>query len=537
LDNELTAKKEIGIKDFSFLSSPGVLGNYLECELTHIFVIERKTNHAYHYYAVCSYEEFIENDASLRDNHITEKLVKINENYSLGIQQIRLSLEESRGIFNQLCEKRFQFRNHTVILPDTMQLLPKVYVPSLFGYDGVQVNKALKPNFWGSKYILEFISIETPFSSFFSASDFDKINGEISKLISINLSMVNDRISSFIFQFPITLISVDSGISNDWCKAVLSMKVHPKLSLSSTNDIHTIVKTKLDDTTTGFNAYNGIFDHLEMNLGDSNNLELMVFNTTNAIIYEHSSVNFFRSYNIISNVSLQNAEPRIIMHPDGSSTEINLVSNRLRMTTSSEKYYDSRTKERITRNEIINHSGDFQNFYPGERDKALHYIRGKLNDFAGSSSEIWLWDPFLRHQDIMETLYYVEQSGICMKCITSYRKIKSYKEEYKDYLSFINSEKEKFLKQKNLGINLEVRAVHNNIGFSFHDRFLFFIPSYTEEIPRVYSLGTSVNSLGTTHHLIMQTVYPKNIVNAFHELWQNLNDNEESLVIKLPEGK
>jgi hypothetical protein len=297
------------------------------------------------------------------------------------------------------------------------------------------------------------------------------------------------------------------------------------------------VKTKLDDTTTGFNLFNGIFDNLELALGDSNNLELLVLNKSNAIIYKNSLVNFLRDVNISGGLSMQNAEPRIITHKDGNTTEITLVNYDLGVRTGGGNYYDSRTNERVINNKIINHGGDFQNFYPGEEKKALEYIRKRLDRYAGSSTEIWLWDPFLGFQNIIETLYYIDIINIPMKCITSYREIKSYDKEYKDYLSFRNSERDKFLSQKNLGINLEFRAVYENTGFNFHDRFLFFIPNEPDKIPIVYSLGTSVNSLGKKHHLIMQTVYPRNIVNAFQELWQKLTSDKESLIIKLPEGK
>ena len=534
LEDELTVKKELGIKDFSLLSCPGILGNYLECELTHIFIIERKTNNLYHYYAVCSYEEFQENDESLRDNSLTEKLTAVNEEYSLGIKQIRLSLEESKDIFSQLCEKKFSFKEHTVIIPNTMQLLPKTHVPSMFGYDGVQLNKILKPNFWGDRYILEFISIETPFKNF-SAVDFEKANAEILKHVPINLALVNDRIGSFIFQFPVTLISADSGISQDWCKATLSMKIHPQLSHQ--DQVCTIVKTKLDDTITGFNSFIGVYEKLELDLGDSKNLELLVFNTKNAVVYKHSMVNFLRDVDISIGTSIQNAEPRVIIHEDGSTTEIALADYGLGVNTGKNNYYNSRINNRVIHNDIINHGGEFQNFYQNERDKALNYVREKLNDYSASSSEIWLWDPFLRFKDIINTLYYVRAINMPMKCIASFRKDNPDDEKYEDYLFLRNSERGKFLTQKNLGINLEFRAVHDNIGNNLHDRFLFFIPKDAERIPVVYSLGTSVNSLGRSHHLIMQTVYPRNIVTAFQELWQQLENDEESLVIKLPEGK
>jgi hypothetical protein len=100
LTSESITKNEMGIKDFSLLSAPGVLGNYLECELTHIFLVERKTHSCYHYFALFSYEEFLEKDKSLRDISLTDKLIRINNNYSLGIKKIRLSLSESKDMFN-----------------------------------------------------------------------------------------------------------------------------------------------------------------------------------------------------------------------------------------------------------------------------------------------------------------------------------------------------------------------------------------------------------------------------------------------------
>jgi hypothetical protein len=299
------------------------------------------------------------------------------------------------------------------------------------------------------------------------------------------------------------------------------------------------VYTKLDNLITGFNTYNSIFTNIELSIGDSNNIEILVFNMDNGILYKHFMGNFFgqRDINISGGLTIQNAEPRIIQHKNGETSKITLLNYGLFGKSSSAKYYDSRTKERIILNDILNHSGDFQNFYPGQQKEALEYVRERLNNFSTQSSEIWIWDPFLRHNDILETLYYVEMIGIPMKCITSFRKIKSHKEEYKNYTTFKNKEKKKFLKHKNIGINLEFRAVYNDIGFSFHDRFLFFIPNEADKIPKVYSLGTSINNLGTTHHLIMQTVYPRNIVIAFQELWQKLLNDEGTLIIKLPEEK
>lgn len=51
------------------------------------------------------------------------------------------------------------------------------------------------------------------------------------------------------------------------------------------------------------------------------------------------------------------------------------------------------------------------------------------------------------------------------------------------------------------------------------------------EKPRVWSIGTSINSLGKKHHIIQSVEHPQIIVDAFEELWDEL-DSEECLVWK-----
>ena len=200
---ERTAKKEMAINDFSLLSEFGIIGHYIECELTHIFLFERKTSLFHHYFAVCSYEEFKEPDISIRDNKISEKLVEVNENFSLGIIQKRISFDESNYIFTQLCSGSFSLGTTTVLMSKNLQLLPKAHIPAYWDGIGVTLQNVLKPNFFGDTYIIEFLSLENPFLNTLTALDFDKVNINISKLIKLDLSSVNDRIGSFIFQFPI----------------------------------------------------------------------------------------------------------------------------------------------------------------------------------------------------------------------------------------------------------------------------------------------------------------------------------------------
>lgn len=555
LHAELIAKKEIGKKDFQLLSELGTIGFYEECELTHIYLIEEpKIFH--HYYALITFEEFTEPDKNNREKKITSELFRINNKFKLGIVQKRISLEESSDIFNQLCKGSYEFQKINFKMPEDMQLLPKTQIPSLWGYSDPMVNKILKPNLWGDKYILEFSALNNPFISIFNSNELEKINNKINELITINLSSVYDRIGSFIFQFPITVASAHSGITRDWTNTKLSLSLHSLFK--EEKNLLSVVTTKLDDVVTGHHSIQGKYFEKELEIGDSNNLEFKVFNTTNGIIYKHSMGNFIRNFSLNMGVSSQNSEPRTVIDYQGKTHEIHLSSYSISNSSGKRNYYDSRTKQRIVQNDILNKSGRFLNVRNGERARALTFIKEQITEKSASCSEIWLWDPFLDDRDILDTIYYANSSEIKMKCITSYKKYKDKIDERNEYNTkkllnlfirsffFRNTGKKSYLKFKeeikrglinnsnNLYVDLDFRAVHDNFGFDFHDHFLFFIPKDTEELPNVFSLGTSVNGLGKSHHLIQQTLDPRNIIETFNELWKLLN-NDESRIIKLPE--
>jgi hypothetical protein len=273
-------------------------------------------------------------------------------------------------IFNQLCCGSLTFKGKKIIIPQDIQLLPKTHIPNLWGHSGAMISKILKPNFLGDRYILEFISLETPLKNSLEPHDFEKINTKILEHLSIDLSSMYDRSGSFIFQFPITLVSGNAGISSDWCKSHLSMDVHQ--SFTKSEELCSMVTTKLDDIVTGFSIFDGLFENLELDIGDSNNLEFKVVNKKNGLIYVNSMRNFARGFNM--HVGSQNSEPRIIKNSNGENTEIELFSYDLSKRTNRIDY-NYRTNKRILNNEIISKSGHFKNFYSGQRDEVLGYIR------------------------------------------------------------------------------------------------------------------------------------------------------------------
>lgn len=267
-------------------------------------------------------------------------------------------------------------------------------------------------------------------------------------------------------------------------------------------------------------------------------------------------VNFIRGFNMSMSIGSQNSEPRTFTDSEGTQVSIPLFSRGPSSNTEVPRY-DTRTRQRIYQNEIYEKSGRFLSVKKGQREKAMDFVHQLLKEFSSNSTEVWLWDPYLQFDDIISILYYVQIQDVKFKCITSFKKNKDkiddpvdiprkklirllWKSFFKKtdkvdrFEEFRKIQKNGFLgNSNNLGVQLEFRASHDNVGFGFHDRFLFFIPESIEQLPTVFSLGASVNSLGKSHHLMQQTLDPRNIVATFEELWETLN-RDDSVIIQIP---
>jgi hypothetical protein len=537
---EADAKKALAVKDFDLLSTPGILGDYKECELTHIYLIENDKNKLLHYYAVLSYEEFIVPDNKLKELFLTQSPITINKKYKIGIKQSRVSFEKAREIFKQLCGNNLIIDGTSFNTAELLTAFPKTHIPALWKNTTALLQKVLKPNFWGDNYIIEFFSNQNPFNGLLFEKDFVKVNEEIKKYISIDLDSINDRIGSFIFQFPITLIKATGRPTNDWCNAMLSVSTYPPFKQN--DNITTIISTHFDDLITGYNTFDGICENQIIEVGDSRDFELLVTNKQNKLIYHHFKGNFMRYFNISGNIGIHNSEPRIFKNSDGEEIHINLFSNGFSTGSKSDGDYAERIRKRMQHNDIIKMNSQFRIFNK-QRKKALSYVKELIQSNSSQSSEIWMLDPYLQSQDIIDTLYYLSLFDVKLKCITSYKKSRllfdsdekneGNKSDVYYFNKFKSNQKEYLLSHSNnLGIILEFRTTHDTNGFNFHDRFLFFIPKDTEAFPTVYSLGTSINSLGKAHHIIQRIPDSRKLVHTFQELWELLN-HETDQIIKL----
>ena len=542
--NIKSEKQKCANDDFELLLSAENIAFYSSCEINQVFLYRKADKKFINYFTLFCFEEIDTIDN--KSKYLLPNLEKIDENYTLGIVQKRISIDAAKQAFDDIQKGEMNFDGQCDISKKFV-LIPKVYCPSLCTNSSVFLNYVLKPNYWGDNYIIEFFDEAKDFfpDNSESRAKYEKINKIIKsvKEINIDLEKVYDRIGNIIFQFPITVLKANVISEKDSISLRIVSSSHPKVQ--NIKNIHVEASASFDNIISGFfeKDVQGLNFSEVLKVGDDNNIKTRISDKNNGLILYNSEVNFIKYFHIGGKFGIQYSEPRTVTSSYGTKMEIELFSSDDFGNKISQKHYFDRILKRNRNNEIISKSGDYKLFKGKQRSEALDYIRTKLRN-CSEVKEICLWDPYLTAADILDTLYF-ENTGIPFRCITSYQNARKLiqsntKSVFTKLFSWIKARKEKmsfeiFCKQQsnyfdthsnNLRVRLKFLAQHDRYGWKFHDRFLIFVPYDLTDMPDVYSLGTSVNILGSNHHIIQKVTNPREIYNNFEELWKLLDNGK-----------
>ena len=547
---------------FDYLLNSNIMGFYKSCEVTVVFISDKSNKDTYYnFYTIACFSE-IDINASGEDRNpkrVYNELKKINDNYSLGIKRYRISIADSKDFFRNLQAKKYTISKDNIKLLNDLVLIPKAYVSKEIAHYPPIINKIIKPNYYGGSYIIEFFDNHKIIKDHFRKTELDIIYELIknSPDFTIDISNVPDRIGNVIFQFPITNYSFEVVHVNKVEKKLEGVEVRLNCcdKIDENLGMQIIAKSSLDDVITDYKVMQCSFidNNIEIELTDYNNLEIMVTFSDSGMIIYNESIDFIRS--IPLHFTSHVGEKRIFNTSDEKVREIN-VGKAMTTVIGENKDYShiDHILKRNAENQIINNSGDYKvlgtlkndNVTKLEQRKAgLDFLRDKLLNHP-EISQVSLWDPYLNIQDIIDLLFF-QNTRALLRGITSLSNVTKrssrstppwmnsnvIEEELFFNKHIINAGNMGFCKVKNetltrarkipncCGINLDFRCQHNSHGTKFHDRFLI-IELGVGELPIVYSLGTSVNSIGENHHLIQKVTNPRVILGNFNNLWDEL---------------
>lgn len=530
MEKEEQCCRQYMIQQYDELLNCEKLGYYNSCEMISVFVLEKNTKYVYNFYTIFVMEEHL---AVKEEYSNFPKLITISENFTMGIKRKIQKVEKIRPIFQSLCESR---ESRSVNIGDgclqigRLEMVPKTFIPQNSTLE-IIMNRGLKNNFQNGSYVLEFFDAEERVKNIFSKIELRKITETLFPWIPIDLFTLSDRIGNFIFQFP----SINTRISyeTDKKESVLHYKLDIDKRLGEEN--HFILQSEImdDNNIVGF----GVKEckksepRITFQVGNSSlSCRTTLIDMESQLILARQDTSFFTQANIRMHLGMQYGEQRLIFDTEGEVIDtIDVISEEnINVGQTIIRNRESRMKNRQYRQRVekLYNRREFRRYgKTPERDKALKDIIALMN--LGDRGEVYLWDPYLTLEDLLETWYHTTTYHMKLKAITSSEIADKSKVPVKEWIR----QQQEFIvgRGNHYGINLELRCQWNEYGYHFHDRFLMVIRKNEE--PRAWSLGTSLNSLGNKHHIIQSVENPRLIVDAFEELWDEL-DSEDCLVWK-----
>lgn len=497
---------------------PGVLGFYRSCEVTVCGLLDHNGG-AHNLFTILVFED--REPLSGKPVFLTEKNERFGDGLRLLVVRYHLSLEEAAGVFRELTAQTGQIT--TPLGP--LETAPLTPVPAYFVPKSstvtIPANSLLKNNFRGSM-VSEWFGGRDRILRMLKMAELQKAALRIREMLPIDLFTLSDHVGNILFQFPqeIAFCRLSHTQSGAVCSVVFDKR------LRSTEQYALSVFTTHDELLMDYHAAVGKNGVLSVDISNTGGPYIIALtDLKHGIPILRQTTSTIRQVGGILEIEGDADSVRTVKLPDGTTQQIT-VNTAMPVRAAlpdppweealRQRQYERRMEELIRRLEFVRYGrgGD-------ERLKALEDLRRLMN--TQPLARACLWDPYLTAQDLLETWYFTNTGGKELRAITSNAVIKktAFKGELADWIA---TQRDTLASGSNqLGIQLRWRIQHGLFGFPFHDRFLILIPP--EGPPKVWSLGTSVNSFGKKHHILQQVANPRYILDDFEALWAALENN------------
>lgn len=523
---------------FSKLVKYGNIGYYNLCKVIQIVLICADGN-------IYNYFTFIDFDSSKyikaeEPKYITPKEITINSNVHIAICTYTISIEEIVEIYKNLINnkqweyKEFNSKIGKTYLTDSKLLPITDWIGSFDGLIPVRAGLC-KDNPFSNFYIFEFFNDKSDIRRLLSNDDIKKINGLLPKYkLFYDLDYLNDRIGNIFFRFKCEIVDTKPILMNPNCGIKIEFKWN-QLENKKRKILFQVIK-EFDNTIISVDNFAELKSNLiEIEPNSYLNKIVIIDLMTNLILYMNI-FDFRERYDYRGSAYV----PGYVFSPAGKRKIVidgkeSIIQLREQIPTGSVILWDDieTAKARKYKNDVklLKDQLYLLTYKKDEHEKALQDIRNIINHKSvfWDLKEICLFDPYLTAEDIVKTAFFCEKPNIKIRAITSFQRINKNREvkELLNYTDFKDFEKKQVdiinSSCNDTKINLEFRAVVDDYGYGFHDRFL--ILRHFNNYDRVWSLGTSINSIGKKHHLIQIVENPQVIVDTFDELWEQINND------------
>ena len=423
-----------------------------------------------------------------------------------------------------------------ILMPTRPQFVPPAATKT------AALNRILKNNFWNGSYVLELFDTNKKFVMplIEDPRRLQNLSEAVQEVIPLRIASLADRLGNILFQMPVKVLMSRFGFKHDHGISVSlawDSRIRPR-------NCRVFSMMEFDGAIQGLGTDVASNGDVEIDTSDSSGLNQNILwdEEDHVILAASGPLSFIREMNLT--MMLTDAEPRMVVVPsrDSSVEKYRVqgikepIDNRVGDSDAfayrewiHRRIYSEERRELEHERIFVQYGLD--NDKESERRRALHDLYYLLD--AHGRRGAWLWDPFLTAVDIMRTLFHCKYHGAKLRALGTFEKRTRVENDSITFAEWRRQQLADFNTSGNnyYGLNLEFRARHGSIGWSFHDRFLIF--PHTEREPLAWSLGTSINSLGDPHHILQRVNNGQLIVDAFLDLWNKL-DAEDFLVWRHP---
>ncbi|WP_438335559.1 VPA1262 family N-terminal domain-containing protein [Edwardsiella tarda] len=532
------------INEVELLLKSGVLGFYNAIEITEVFSLNSDSKPC-NILTIMVAEDF-KNPIYNTENYLTTRLISVKKlkKWRFGVKRYCITIPELMAKLSSL-DTNMRWDQKQVEI-NNLQPLDKYFI-SPDSYESVPLNSILKNNYYNGSYVFEWFDLkkENHQDLLSSPLALQDLSEELRKVIPISIDTVSDRVGNFLLQIPTRILMSNFGLEKKCNGYNLNCEIDWHHNAKKRDLIINCHLREIDSLCEGYFTKILKSGDLTLSLPIANKRSHIgtIWDPENNLILARTRPSAFISSTakIITTTSIISER---LLTADSQSKKVGILISDKNRSSHSKKPILNWIEKRIYDNSstALKKSRNFVQYNP----KGVNKPESKMNALddliylinTHGHDAVWLWDPYLSFQDLFDTLLQNKHSSSMMKAISSLKSPHSSQnraatsisqstdsltiDKYKDCFKQLPPETLKT-------INLEFRCKTGSNGWDFHDRFIIFPASDYDSTTLAWSLGTSVNSYGTSHHILQKVQDAQLIANAFLNLWNNL-ENSECLV-------
>ena len=453
----------------------------------------------------------------IQDQPMTDKLQEIKKQKGLkfGIFKSILSIDDFLKRIENLSHNHWENGQGNPLSVGQFRALPVIYVPPSENPKNEFLG-LLKNNFFSGSHVFEWFDESKEHVKIFLENHhaLEELSEKLQNFIPIKIASHSDRLGNFILQIPCYSVSFSIKRKDKETNHMISyLAINPS------------IENKPNLTGVFWREKHGSiidFQKQTLQLGE-NNIPFQHINGTgyytiwdeeNQIICAGGKLRYFLESMNFSISAVEN-KPRVFTI-ENQEYQVPISTQTSQQHIGQEKDYREWVSSKLIKTERQELKKNLQltQLKAGMRQEALELIRELIKRHGKNG--VYLWDPYLSAIDLLETVFFTPYANVSIKALTGLKIPPNQNHQTSIFNNYLNTLEQAVI--ENSWLNLTFLNADKSLLGDFHDRFLIF-PKTVDTPAKAWSLGTSVNSLGTSHHIVQEVADGQIIADIFEEMW------------------